>query len=104
MMTLIFPASEKTATMDTVLQLGQENAMAHTIILAECWTLVANPNEDFRTSSFIIIYTNYFFLLQMPARITVMNATHADGGARQLMQEYVRWSLNCLCFFAGNIT
>lgn len=48
MMTLIFPASEKTATMDTrVLQLGEGSAMSHiATIVAECWTLVANPHDD----------------------------------------------------------
>ena len=31
-------------------------------------------------------------------RITVMNTTYARGGARDLLLEYVSWSMNCLSF------
>ena len=36
------------------------------------------------------------FLNLTSLRITVMNATYARGGARDLVMEYISWSMNCL--------
>ena len=45
----------------------------------------------------LYIYIFLHIYISTTLRITVLNATYARGGARDLIMEYVSWSMNCLC-------